>query len=129
MAFAKNIGILRKHLGYSQDRFGKEFGATRGQVESYETGRAKKPSPTFATAICKRFNIEMDVLLHQVIDAKTLSAKKPKSEEQLNLLAALQLIKQLQSQLADKEEIIQLQKRLLNGNSVTKRTPDKTKTK
>lgn len=61
MVLASNIKFLRNSSKLNQTEFGKLFNLTRGQVDSYERGKAK-PSIPCVNAIAKHYSITIELL-------------------------------------------------------------------
>lgn len=61
---ASNIREIRVSLKKSQSEFGAMIGATRGQIGSYEEGRAE-PKAEITAKICQLFSITQDELFNK----------------------------------------------------------------
>lgn len=64
MFLHSNIKFLRNYTHTTQEAFGKLFGKTRSNIDSYERGNAR-PNEEFQTAVCEHFDITLDVLLNK----------------------------------------------------------------
>lgn len=130
---AENVKALRELTGLNQEEFGKKFGATRGQIGSYEEGRAV-PKTQIATALCEHFGITTDQLLKkklssdvldkisrgQVAEEKTPYIKTPRAEEPVlkdKLIECLKETNKLKDELLQaKDEIINILRDGRGGN-------------
>lgn len=64
MYLNSNIKFLRNYTRTTQEQFGKLFGKTRSNIDSYERGNAK-PDTDFQKAIADHFSISLEVLLYK----------------------------------------------------------------
>jgi transcriptional regulator with XRE-family HTH domain len=64
MYLNSNIKFLRNYTRTTQEQFGKLFGKTRSNIDSYERGNAK-PDEAFQKAVADHFNISLEVLLYK----------------------------------------------------------------
>lgn len=53
----ERIYLLRKALGYNQEKFGTIIGITKSAVSNWESGRRKIPDSSIKL-ICKEFNVD-----------------------------------------------------------------------
>jgi DNA-binding XRE family transcriptional regulator len=112
---AKNIKLMRDYLGLKQDEFADKFSTNRSSVMSYEQGRAK-PKAELSSALCDYFGITMDQLFKEPLEENQLkpgTAQNTPSITQVKYESALREVELLKQQIADKDYIIELQKRLL----------------
>jgi transcriptional regulator with XRE-family HTH domain len=62
MFLHSNIKFLRNYTRTTQAEFGKLFGCTRSNIDSYERGNAKPPEG-IQLKIAQHFNISLEVLI------------------------------------------------------------------
>lgn len=60
----KNIKLLRKNKGLTQDEFAKKLGVNRAMIGSYEEGRAQ-PKISVLQSISNYFNVSIDDLINK----------------------------------------------------------------
>lgn len=123
---AENIRFLREEiLHLSQSDFAERVGSNRGQIDSYENGRAK-PKTEVAVKICKLFSIELSDLYNKKLtksDILTTSEDQQKAslhELEKELAVLTERLAAMHRQLDDKQKLIEEKERtisiLLNKN-------------
>lgn len=66
MFLNSNIKFLRNYTRTTQEQFGKIFGKSRSNIDSYERGNAR-PDEAFQKALAEHFSISLEVLLYKDI--------------------------------------------------------------
>jgi transcriptional regulator with XRE-family HTH domain len=61
---ATNLKQLRAHAGLNQTEFGKLFDASRGMIDTYESGRSE-PSYEFIKKVAEHFKISLDIITYK----------------------------------------------------------------
>jgi len=113
---SENIVTLRKHLGLTGEKFAKKFGVKLNALQSYERARVQNPAPLFIAQLTEHFGISASQIFKERITADQLKKDAKPSNYSIvhvQLEAAKQQIALLEKLVADKEEIITLQKQLL----------------
>lgn len=108
--FRQNMRWLRNRNNLSQEAFGNLFGLTRGQMDSYERGKAW-PSIEDANKICKYFDITLDMFFNQELTDSLMngpeSTKTSKYEDKDWIIEQLEIDKQdLRKAKANADELI-----------------------
>ena len=62
MSFRKNLRMLRKSRGMTQEQLGKQFHVSRTAISNYETGKME-PSIKMLLSLADFFKITVDQLL------------------------------------------------------------------
>lgn len=119
--FRQNIVWLRNKVNLSQEKFGKLFDLTRGQIESYEK-RNTEISIRDAEKICKYFRISLDQFFNSKIDDSDFGTAEPADASQ-----SLQVL--ISDLKRDKEDLRERNIELKERNSELKEKNNELKTK
>jgi len=68
MFIHSNVKFLRNYTHQTQAQFGKMFGKSRSNIDSYERGNAT-PDESIQNDIAKHFNISLETLIHKDLQA------------------------------------------------------------
>lgn len=112
MFLNSNIKFLRNYARITQAEFGKLFGKTRSNIDSYERGIAR-PDEKTQKAITEHFNISLETLIHKDLQknpglllstVNPVDARSSVSDDAIN--AKDEVIRELRAQLRDKDQQI-----------------------
>ena len=76
MFYARNIRLIRKLLGYTQEEFIQKLGLTRGKLQTYEQGRTEPPIDLLVF-LQNETNIPIYDILTRELSEKEIIAKNP----------------------------------------------------
>lgn len=93
-SIARNIKILREYTGLTGEEFAAQFGITRAQLVTYESGRIKKVDARFVFKLLEYFGLTEQQLYNEVLSVdqikptgRTKSALEIQLEEKDKQLA------------------------------------------